>query len=284
VELFGERARERNTRFVLSNADIAVAERVCRRLDGLPLAIELAAARVRLLSLAQIEAHLDDWLRLFSSGSRTAPPRHRSLAAALAWSVDLLSEPERRLFLRLAVFAGSFSLEAAHWLNDPPAHDADASATLDLLERLVEKSLVTAESHDGVMRYRLLETVRAYGRERLARSGDHETTLRRHAAFCLQVAEAAAARRQRDQAAAFARLTEELDDLRAALAWSTGAAGEADTALRLVLALGPYWLARGDTSEGRSWVERALVVAAQDRSRTRLRVEALRLAANLARR
>lgn len=285
VELFTERARERNPAFALSETTAAVIARICRRLDGLPLAIELATARVRLLSLAQIEAHLDDRLRLLSGGTRATSPRHQSLAAALAWSVDLLSEAERRLFLRLSVFASNFSLEAARWLNsDTPQGETGDDDVLDLLGRLVEKSLVTAESHGDAMQYYLLETLRAYGRERLASSGDLAGALRRHAAFCLRLVETATLLPGLDQTAIFARLDEQSDDIRAALAWSTSTAEEAETALRLALAMGPYWLTRGHISEGRTWVERALAAEAGGRPRPALRAPLLRLAANLARR
>jgi len=281
VALFAERAREQNPAFALTEANAGAIERICQRLDGLPLAIELAAARVRLLAVEQIEAHLDDRLNLLSSGRRTGPLRHRSLAAAMSWSIDLLSAAERRLFLRLSVFAGYFSLAAARWLNDEATQSDDGTdTTLDLLARLVDKSLVVTEPHGAAMRHRLLETLRVYGREQLAKSNDLESALRRHAAFCLQSARVVAPQRGLDQPAALAQLDERIDDIRAALAWSTSATGETETAQQFALAMGPYWLARGYISEGRMWTERALA----RESHPALRATLLRLAAHLARR
>ncbi|MCC6628694.1 MAG: hypothetical protein IT340_14990, partial [Chloroflexi bacterium] len=230
----------------------------CRRLDGIPLALELAAARLRLLTVEQIAARLDDAVGLLTDGSRTALPRQRTLRATIDWSHDLLTEPERVLFRRLAVFAGGWTLEAAEAVC---AGDGVAvAAVLDGLARLVDQSLVQVDAGGGEQaRYRLLETVRQYAGERLAASGEAAAVRERHAAWCLALAERAEpALHGPDVARWLACLETEHDNLRAALEWylTTPAGGEAG--LRLAGALGWFWAARRSFSEGRGWLERLL--------------------------
>jgi predicted ATPase len=199
VQLFVTRAAGAMPGFALSERNAPAVADVCRRLDGLPLAIELAAARIRVLAPEQIAARLEDRFRLLTGGSRTALPRHQTLRATLDWSYELLSEPERALFRRLAVFARGFTLEAAEAVcgepPDPrrPTPERPPPATvLDLLARLADKSMVVAEpTAEGPVRYRLLETLRQYGWERLGESGDAAAARRRHAHFYLEYAEAA---------------------------------------------------------------------------------------------
>ncbi|HTD77544.1 MAG TPA: NB-ARC domain-containing protein, partial [Chloroflexota bacterium] len=181
VQLFVERAAAHGE-FALTEQSAAVVDEVCRRLDGIPLAIELAAARVTALSVAEIAARLYDRFRLLVRGSRAAAPRQHTLLAALDWSYGLLGEPERRLFDRLCVFSGGCSIEAAEAVC--AGHGLASDQILDLLAQLVDKSLVLAEpTPSGRMRYRLLETLRAFGLEHLEAQGDLGRLQARHAAF-----------------------------------------------------------------------------------------------------
>jgi predicted ATPase len=174
VLLFLDRARYRRPAFALTRQNVYAVTEICRRLDGIPLAIELAAARVATMSVEQIAARLGDSLGLLTAGSRTATPRQRTLRAALGWSHRLLSEPERRLFARLSVFVGGFSLEAAEAVA--PGDGVGEGEILDLLSGLVDKSLVVAEATaEGEARYGMLEPVRQYARERLEESGGRTT-------------------------------------------------------------------------------------------------------------
>jgi len=223
----------------------------------MPLAIELAAARMDVFAPEQLSERLHRALVLLTSAEREKDPRHQSLEATLDWSYDLLAEPERRLFARLSVFAGAFSLEAAE-----AGGAANGIETTDVLKpflSLVDKSLVIAEAaHDGGMRYRMLEPVRLYGHERLEESGEAEEVRRLHAEFFLSLAEEAEPHlRGSEQASWFERLDAENDNLRAALSWSLerGAGGRA---LRLSGALGDFWHVRGYLEEGRWWLEAVL--------------------------
>src|SRR6185436_7572454 len=170
AQLFAERAAAVDPAFVLSGENAASVEEICRRLDGIPLAIELAAARVRVLKPEQIASRLEDRFAILTGGARTAIARHRTLRAAIDWSFALLSEREQTLLARLSVFAGTFSLEAAEAVG----------ADLDLLTGLVDKSLVSTCGRRAVVRYNLLETIRQYGAERLASSGEADDVRRRH--------------------------------------------------------------------------------------------------------
>ena len=255
VRLFVERASHRNPAFSLTSENAHAVARICERLDGIPLAVELAAARVG-LSVEQIAARLDDSLRLLTAGSRTASPRQRTLRGTLDWSHALLSEPERSLFRRLSVFAGGWTLEAAEVVGAEV--DTEQADILDLLSRLVEKSLVVAEATGGGgVRYRMLEPIRQYAREKLEEGGEAEEVRRQHASFFLALAEDAEPRlRGPDDVEWLEYLEAEHDNLRAALSW-TLERGEAELGLRLAGALEWFWEAHGHYSEGRRWIEDA---------------------------
>jgi predicted ATPase/DNA-binding SARP family transcriptional activator/DNA-binding CsgD family transcriptional regulator len=271
VRLFVERARHRNPAFSLKPQNAHAVARICERLDGIPLAIELAAARVG-LSVEQIAQRLDDSLRLLSAGSRTASPRQRTLRGTLDWSYALLSEPERRLFGGLSVFAGGWTLESAEVVG--AGGDTEQSEVLDLLSRLVEKSLVVAQATGGGgVRYRMLEPVRQYAREKLEERGEADEVRRQHASFFLALAEDAEPKLQGPEDVEWLeRLEVEHDNMRAALSWALQR-GEDEVALRLAGALGWFWESHGHYSEGRRWLEEAL--AQDDRVSMAARVKAL---------
>ncbi len=239
VRLFAERARAVQAAFELT----PVVTQICERLEGIPLAIELAAARVRAMSVEQIAQRLSDRFRLLTGGSRTALARQQTLQATIHWSYNLLSQEEAALFRRLSVFAGGWTLEAA---------EAVCGSDLDVLTRLVDKSLVIAESG----RYRMLETVRQFSQERLAESGDMEAAREAHLRYCFELAgqsepgiSGTAPRAWLD------RLESELDNLRAAMVWALGA--QPLDALRIAARMEDFWATRGRYSEGRQWLERA---------------------------
>src|SRR5215208_2271157 len=231
VRLFVERARHRNPAFSLTPENAHAVARICERLEGIPLAIELAAARVG-LSVEQIAQRLDDSLRLLTGGSRTASPRQRTLRGTLDWSHALLSEPERRLFCWLSVFAGGWTLQAAEVVG--AAGENEQGEILDSLARLVDKSLVVAETTGmGPVRYRMLEPIRQYAQEKLEERGDAEEVRRRHARFFLALAEEAEPRlRGPEDMEWLERLENEHDNLRTALSWALEG-GEAEVGLRL---------------------------------------------------
>lgn len=263
VQLFVQRASDALPTFALTDANADTVVRICRRLDGLPLAIELAAARVRLLPPEQLASRLDDVFGLLTTSSQVALPRHRTLRTLIDWSYDLLSPVERLLFERLAVFAGGFTLDAAESVVG--CDGLEAGEVLDLLAALVDRSLVTMREWHGEARYVLLETVRQYALERLSRSsgeGDArdevERLHQRHARHFVDFAEHAAVQLHRPaQLEWLERMEAEHDNLRTALAWSV-AAGEADLALRLCVGMRDFWRLRGHPSEGVRWIERAL--------------------------
>jgi predicted ATPase/DNA-binding CsgD family transcriptional regulator len=238
--------------------------RICRRLDGIPLAIELAAARVRALSVEQIAARLDDRFALLTDGDRTAPPRQRTLQAAIDWSHELLSEPERTAFRRLSVFADGWTLEAAE------AVCADGgiapSQVLGLLTQLIDKSLVIADTR-GDTRYRFLETIRQYASDRLAESHEGSDVRTRHRDWYLHLAERAdgALWAGQDQEAWLERLETEFDNLRNALAWSRVARDGGEPLLRLAASLMLFWVWQDHYREGLAWLEQALSVTGAER-------------------
>ncbi|HLZ68648.1 MAG TPA: LuxR C-terminal-related transcriptional regulator [Dehalococcoidia bacterium] len=272
VQLFVERAQTVEAGFRLTAENAAVVQ-ICATLNGIPLALELAAARVRVLSAAQIVERLDDSLRLLTGNSRAAPGRQQTLRAALDWSHALLPAAEQTLFRRLAVFAGGLDLEAAEAVgggSDLP--DADV---LDLLTQLVDKSLLQLEPDSAPARYRLLEPVRQYALQRLEASGDAEAAEACHAGFYRALAERGAPElRGGDQVAWLARLDRERDNLRAALRWLT-AHHDAVSGLRLAGALVRFWEGRGYVSEGRQWLETVLSVPAVGAAPATLRAGAL---------
>ncbi|MGV9324813.1 AfsR/SARP family transcriptional regulator [Streptosporangium sandarakinum] len=247
VRLFAERAETVRPDYRPERETAAIV-RICRELDGMPLAIELAAARLRVLSAGQIAQRLDDRFRLLAGGSRTALPRHRTLRAVVEWSWDLLDDPERVLARRLSVFAGGAALGCVERVC---AGDGQAEAdVLGVLARLVDKSLVVADEHGAAVRYRMLETVRAYAAERLAESGEETRVRLAHAVFFTELAEAFdPALRDHGQVAALAGLAAEHDNLSAALRWAVEQS-RTTLALRLTGALGWYWWLRGHRAEG----------------------------------
>jgi predicted ATPase/class 3 adenylate cyclase/DNA-binding CsgD family transcriptional regulator len=251
IELFTDRARHARPDFAVRNDNAAAVTEICRRLDGLPLAIELAAARVRALSLAEILDSLHDRFRLLTGGARTAVRRQQTLRASVDWSHALLTEPERVLFRRLAVFLGGLDLEAAQAVA---GHDeVERFQVLDLLTLLVDKSLVVAEHTGGATRYRLLETVRQYALEKLGESGEADAVRARHRDYYTSLA--ALRRAGREQLIEQAEI--EIDNLRAAFGWSRENS-DVDLALALASSLQPLWQARGRLREGLAWFDAAL--------------------------
>jgi predicted ATPase/DNA-binding CsgD family transcriptional regulator len=257
VRLFVERAAFQQPKFTLTGENAAAVVDVCRRLDGMPLAIELAAARVRVLSVEQIADRLTSRFRLLTGGNSTALPRQQSLQAAMDWSYDLLAAPERALLRRLSVFAGGWTLEAAEAVC--AGEGIVAADILDLLTSLSDKSLVLVDHRNGEARYRLLETIRQYGREKARASGESVTVQRRHLEWYLHVAEQGQSElRGPGQEAWLDRLEAEHDNLRAALEWSAGQPDGLDAEMRLAGALRWFWFIRGYWSEGRRWLEAVL--------------------------
>jgi predicted ATPase/DNA-binding SARP family transcriptional activator/DNA-binding CsgD family transcriptional regulator len=267
TQLFLERAHRREEGSAFSGRGVRAVARICRRLEGIPLAIELAAARTAALSVEQIEERLEDSLKLLTTGFRTADPRHQTLRATLDWSYALLSEAERVLFRRLSVFAGGWTLEAAEALGSGEGVDGVGEGeVLDPLSRLVDKSLVALEEgeHDGAMRYTMLEPVRQYAREKLRESGEEDAVGRRHAAFFLALAEEAEPELSGpNQEAWLRRLGRDHANLRAALSWALEPAGReqrehrTELGLRLAGALGYFWAVYGP-GEGLGWLETGL--------------------------
>ena len=278
VRLFIERSAAVDPTFAITNANTITVAEVCHRLDGIPLAIELAAARLKVLSLEQINIRLKDRFRLLTGGSRTAGARQRTLEATVDWSYDLLTEVERRLLCRLSVFTGGWTLEAAEEVCS--GEGIEREEMLNLLARLVDKSLVNVEKNANAdCRYRFLETVRQYGQVRLLRSGEAERLRELHLAFFFDFARHAEPELQRPgQVLWLTRLQQEHDNLRAALDWCLAAA-PSDKGLELAAALFWFWTKRGFFGEGRQWLERALSVDSR-RSAT-LRAKALIALSNM---
>jgi len=257
VRLFVERARGRNPSFSLSSESALTVAELCRRLEGIPLAIELAAARVGTLSLEQISERLKDALGLLTRGGRTAVPRQRTLKGTLDWSYDLLSEPERGLFRRLSTFAGGWTLEASEAVGS--GEGVEEGEVLDLLSGLVEKSMVVTKGSDkGGVRYRLLEPVRQYALERLEESGEAEAAKRAHAEYFLALSEEAEPELLGPREAEwYDRLEEEHDNIRAALSRALEGA-DPELGLRLAGAIWWFWHRHGHLREGLRWLEGAL--------------------------
>jgi predicted ATPase/DNA-binding CsgD family transcriptional regulator/DNA-binding XRE family transcriptional regulator len=257
AQLFVERARAVRPEFGVTNENAASVAEVCRKLDGIPLALELAAARVLVLSAEQIAARLDDRFKLLTGGSPTALPRQQTLRGTLDWSYELLSAPEQMLLRRLAVFAGGWILEAAESVCAGEGLESDA--VLDLLQELVSKSLVLVWHEAHVVRYRLLETVRQYAWERLREADEQEDTYRRHRDWCLRLAEEAEPRLYgAEQVEWLHRLEREHDNVRAALTWNQAPSGEDSIAFaRMARALWWFWYLHGHFSEGYRWTKKA---------------------------
>jgi predicted ATPase/DNA-binding CsgD family transcriptional regulator len=256
VELFADRAQRARAGFVISEANGAAVAEICRRLDGIPLAIELAAARLRAFSPAEIAAGLHDRFRLLTGGSRTAVRRQQTLRASVDWSHALLTEPERVMFRRLAVFAGGFELGAAEIVGS--GNGLDQHQVLEQLVELVDKSLVAAEESEAqeATRYALPETIRQYAAEKLAESGEADAvrTLHRdhYAVVVSELAQRAGDRRHQIR-----QVEDNIDNLRAAFQWSLELS-DRETALRLASWLWPIWRGRSRMREGLAWLDSAL--------------------------
>src|SRR5262245_54122968 len=281
VRLFVERAQAARPDFALTDANAAAVAELCRQLDGLPLAIELAATRLRLLSPSSLLARLEHRLPLLTGGARDLPERQQTLRRTIAWSYDLLDAAEQRLFRRLAVFVGGCTLEAAEAVC---AVEGDLGIdVLDGLGSLVDKSLLRQGEQEREPRFGLLETTREFALEHLQASGELGDLRRRHAAYFLGLAEEAELKlRTAEQDRWMARLESEHDNLRAVLAWSQTEAGEAQTGLRLAGALGWFWYVHGHHTEGRRWLD-ALLAAGSGAAGT-VRAKALAAAGQLVQR
>jgi predicted ATPase/class 3 adenylate cyclase len=269
VALFAQRAAAVDPSFRLAETSAAAVAELCRRLDGLPLAIELAASRVKLLSPAAMLERLEHRLELLTGGPVDLPARQRTLRETIAWSHELLDEPERTLFRRLSVFAGGWSLAALEAVSEPGRQLAARS--LGVLSSLMDKSLVVRVAGD-VPRFRMLETIREFGLEQLEVAGDAAATRDRHAAFFLALAEEAEPHlRGVDQKRWLDLLEEEHDNLRASLRWSIDS-GDAATALRLIGAVWRFWHLHSHLADGRRWAEEVLALpGAAGRTRERVR-------------
>jgi non-specific serine/threonine protein kinase len=257
-----------------------VIAQICVRLDGIPLALELTAARTRFLSLGEMASRLDDRFALLTAGGRTATPRHQTLRAAIDWSYNLLSEEERLLFGRLAVFAGGWTLEAAEAVC--AGEGVETGEVLDVMSRLVDKSLVVVEKAGERVRYRLLETIRQYASEKLVESGERAALSKRHLEYFVQLAERAEPELTgAKQTHWLERVQREHDNLRAALEWCQQWAEGAELGLRLAGALQFFWHLHSYYSEGRRWLENMLELPAVRRF-TAARAKALYGAGSLA--
>ncbi|MFN8457166.1 MAG: tetratricopeptide repeat protein [Anaerolineae bacterium] len=280
VRLFVERAAAVLPGFSMTHENAPAIAQVCHRLDGVPLALELAAARVKALKVEQLAARLADVFRLLSGGSRTALPRHQTLRATIDWSYNLLSETERLLLRRLAVFAGGWNLEAAEFVCS--GEGIESEAVLEVLTSLVNKSLVGLKREQGMeARYRLLETIRQYADEKLVESGEAERSHERHRDWFLALAERVEPElyRGRDQVAWSNRLEVEHDNLRVALDGLLKT-DRVEVAMRLATALWLFWLDRNYLQEGRTWLEVGL--AQRGRLSKALLARTLRIAGRLA--
>jgi predicted ATPase/DNA-binding CsgD family transcriptional regulator len=282
IRLLQERAEAAYPGFVLDEHNAAAAARLCIRLEGIPLAIELAVARMRILSLDQILERLADRFGLLTIGSRSAAPRQQTLRSLVDWSFDLCTEPERHLWARLSVFAGSFDLTSAEGVcGDGYAEDGGhpTTSTLDLLSSLVNQSILDVEGQGSSMRFRMLETIRAYGAEVLALTGHSERFRSRHRQYFLGVVkDLEHSWCGPDQAASAKWMRVERENLRAA--FETATPGD-DYQLELIAGLRYRWYADGYIAEGRRWADEALDAPDGDRAPTAARANALWVAARV---
>lgn len=261
VRLFLDRARTVSPSFQLTNENASAVTQICQRLDGIPLAIELAAARLRMLSVEQIAQGLDDRFRMLTGGRRTAPPRHQTLHALVDWSYDLLSEPERVLFVQLGIFAGGWTLEAAQALAR--LHEPTGRGVIELLGHLIDKSLVIVEQRGSRVRYRMLDTIRQYARAKLNASRHRRALERAHAIYFMNVVkgEGTADAWFFPSQSLHDNVHSEYDNVRAALGWCQSSAGDPQLGIELTAALLRFWFDSGNWSEWRIWVEGALTNA-----------------------
>jgi DNA-binding CsgD family transcriptional regulator len=269
VRLFVDRAMKSRPDFALSDANATAVAEICRRLDGIPLAIELAAARIRALAPDQVAHGLDDRFRLLTGGSRSVLPRQQTLRASVDWSHHLLSPAEQALFRRLSVFAGTFTLDATTAIcSDDSVDDGEV---LDLLTQLVDRSLVQIDDIGVEVRYRLLETIKQYGREQLERADETTATRDRHLEWYAAVADRARpALLTSDQPACLARLETDHDNLRGALEWAATSFA-VEKLLRMAVDLTFLWFFGGHFREGTGWLEQALTESGPDISLMRAR-------------
>jgi predicted ATPase/DNA-binding CsgD family transcriptional regulator len=280
ARLFVERTAAVRPNFTLTEQNAPAVAQLCYRLDGNPLAIELAAARTKMLSVEEISARLGDSFRLLAAGSRTALPRHRTLHATMDWSHELLGQKERVVFRRLSVFAGGFTLEAAESVC--AGEQLQRDEVLELLSPLVDKSLVVAQERDRTARYRLLETIRQYGREKLEEAGEAARVREQHAGYYLAVAEEAKPELKGDrQITWLERLETEHGNLRVAMAWLLER-GESELAARLGWALWLFWGIRTHLAEGRRSMEQALSAGGSAAMTASARAKALYVAGMMA--
>ena len=269
VRLFVDRAAVIDRAFHVVPDNAAALARICHRLDGIPLAIELAAAQLSVLTIDQIADRLDDRFRLLTDASRTDLPRHHTLRAAMDWSYDLLSEKERAVLRRVSVFAGGFGLDAAAAVSAKDGVAADEIGSL--VGHLIHKSLVLAEALQDEGRFRLQETVRWYGRDRLLEAGEQTRARTRHRDWYLALAERSEAELQgTDQKHWIASLEREHDNLREALAFSLEEPSSSESA-RLAAALWWFWHTRGYLTEGRTWLSKVIAAGPTDDPRARAR-------------
>jgi non-specific serine/threonine protein kinase len=261
VRLFIDRARLQRPDFEAAPNDAPVLASICRRLDGIALAIELAAPRVRVMSLEELSRRLDDCFGVLTGGSRTALPRHRTLRALIDWSHELLRDAEKAVLRRACVFAGGWTLEAAEQVCS--GDGIDPADVLDLLTSLSDKNLVVAEVQGDETRFGLLETVRHYAQDRLRESGEDEPVRDRHVEYFLHMAGRLLDQRQTDSElqAKLLRLDQEHDNVRSALAWCEAAPGRSVNGLALAGQLHWFWRMRGHYGEGRGWIARLLPIA-----------------------
>jgi predicted ATPase len=264
-QLFVERAAASGRGFELTDANAPIVAEICRKLDGIALAIELAAGRVSAYGIRETAALLDNRLRLLWRGRRTALPRHQTLSATLDWSYDLLIEPERAVFRRLSVFIGVFALEAVRAVA--VGSDVNDAHVVEAMGRLVAKSIVSTNASDAMMRYRLLDTTRAYASSKLVDSGEADATARRHAAYyCEYFDRLGVGAPESSQAACFPVFAEHLGNVRAALAWSLLERGDIGLGIALAASSARLFVEMSLLSECHGWTERALA-ALDDQSR-----------------
>jgi predicted ATPase/DNA-binding CsgD family transcriptional regulator/DNA-binding XRE family transcriptional regulator len=275
VRLFVEHATAVRPDFALNENNIASVVEICRKVDGLPLAIELAAARVKILSPQALLARMDHRLHVLTGGAKDLPPRQQTLRNAIEWSFESLKDPEKALFRRLGVFAGGCTMEAAEQVCAGPG-----DITGDFLDRmgsLVDKSLLRqTEQHDGEWRFFMLETIREYALEKLEESGEEHDMRVRHAEFFMDLAEDAAPNLTSAKRTLWlSKLDAEIDNMRAVLTWSQTPGGDPVTGLKLAGALGRYWYLRNYANEGRKWLDEGFVAATGVSVPLRIRARAL---------
>jgi predicted ATPase/DNA-binding winged helix-turn-helix (wHTH) protein len=257
ARLFIERARLQRPDLEITDRDIAPLCSICRRLDGIALAIELAAPRVRAMSLQELSRLLDDRFGVLTDGSRVGLPRHRTLRSLIDWSYDLLGNSEKTMLWRSSVFAGGWTLEAAeHICGDG---NVSRGEILDLLTSLADKNLITVDAHEETTRFGMLETVRHYGQDRLLESGEETAVRARHLEYFVELADGLAApQKDAERQSRLERMGKEHDNLRAALAWCETATFNSARGLRLAGDLFWFWRVRGQLGEGRNWIARLL--------------------------